>query len=105
MIKKKLSPAGNVVRVTFELPAEMAEEGAAVVGDFNDWDAESGQMDYIKTRDVWKKGFSLEPGASYQFRYLVDGTTWCNDEEADDYVPNEYSSENGVVDLPAEKAN
>ncbi len=95
MIKKKVHKTS--VRVTFELPADVAEEGVAVVGDFNDWNPDEGQMDYIKTRDVWKKGISFEPGATHEFRYLVDGREWRNDEAADEYVPNEFFSENSVV--------
>jgi hypothetical protein len=33
----------------------------------------------------------------YQFRYLVNGTEWHNDWEADKYVPNPYSGDNSVV--------
>jgi 1,4-alpha-glucan branching enzyme len=102
MIKKKVHKTS--VRVIFELPAEVAKNGVSVVGDFNDWDADAGQMDYIKTRDVWKKGISFEPGATHEFRYLVDGHTWRNDEAADEYVPNPYFSENGVVKCPDGKA-
>lgn len=95
MIKKKAYK--TTVRVTFELPAEVADDEVAVVGDFNDWNPEEGKMDYVKTRDVWKKGVSLEPGETHEFRYLVDGHEWRNDEAADEYVPNSYFSENSVV--------
>lgn len=96
MIKKKINKTS--VRVTFELPGDLAKEGAAVVGTFNDWDADEGQMDYVKTRDVWKKGVSFEHGDTVEFRYLIDGNEWRNDEDADDFVPNEYFGENAVVD-------
>lgn len=99
MIEKKINKTS--VRVTFELPGEVAEEGAAVVGNFNDWDAEEGQMDYIKTRDVWKKGVSFDHGDKVEFRYLINGSEWRNDEEADDFVPNEYFGKNAVVDCSA----
>lgn len=99
MIKKKTSPTGRSVRVTFELPGEVAEERAAVAGSFNDWNPKEGTMKYIKTRDVWKKGVTLEPGERYEFRYLVDGREWRNDEAADDYVRNEFTSENSVVEV------
>jgi len=95
MIKKKAYK--TTVRVTFELPAEVADDEVAVVGDFNDWNPEEGKMDYVKTRDVWKKGVSFEPGETHEFRYLVDGTEWRNDEAADEYVPNSYFGENSVV--------
>lgn len=99
MIDKKVSPKGNSVRVTFTLPADAAAEAAAVVGEFNDWDAGKGSMKQDKKTGAWTKGVSLKPGNTYQFRYLVDGRTWRNDEAADAYVPNEFFSENGVVEL------
>ena len=40
----------------------------------------------------------LDIGREYQFRYLVDGTEWKNDEAADRYVPSPYPGvENSVV--------
>jgi 1,4-alpha-glucan branching enzyme len=95
MIKKKIHKTS--VRVIFELPADVAEDGVAVVGDFNNWNPEEGKMDYVKTRDVWKKGVSFDHGEVHEFRYLVDGQEWRNDEAADEYVPNSYFSENSVV--------
>ncbi len=95
MIKKK--EYKTTVRVTFELPAEVADSEVAVVGDFNDWDPEDGKMEYVKTRDVWKKGVSFDHGETHEFRYLIDGTDWRNDEAADEYVSNSYLSENSVV--------
>lgn len=97
MIKKKSYKTS--VRVIFELPAEAAEEGAAVVGNFNGWSPKEGEMDYIKTRDVWKKAVSFEPGDRVEFRYLLDGETWLNEDEADDQVDNEYFEQNSVLEL------
>lgn len=99
MIKKKVSPTGRSVRVTFELPGDVAEEGVALAGSFNDWDPEADPMKYIKTRSVWKKGITFKPGERHEFRYLVDGEEWRNDEDADDYVSNEYFEENSVVEV------
>lgn len=99
MIEKKVSPRGKSVRVTFELPADAAQESVAVVGDFNDWNAEKDQMKLDKKKGVWTKSISLKPDNSYQFRYYVDGSEWRNDEQADRYVANEYFSENGVIEL------
>lgn len=99
MINKKVSPKGTKVRVTFELPADVAEKQVAVVGDFNEWNPADGAMTFVKTRKVWKKDVSLPAGNTYQFRYFVDGRDWRNDEQADAYVPNQYFSENGVLEL------
>ncbi len=99
MINKKVSPKGTSVRVTFELPAEVAEKEVAVVGDFNEWNPDEGKMTFVKTRKVWKKEVSLPAGQAYQFRYFIDGGAWRNDEDADAYVQNQYFGENGVLEL------
>jgi 1,4-alpha-glucan branching enzyme len=99
MIDKQASPKGKTVRVTFSLPADAASEAVAVVGEFNGWDAGKGVMRLDRKAGAWTKGVSLKPGTSYQFRYLVDGKSWRNDESADAFVPNEFFSENGVVKL------
>ena len=39
---------------------------------------------------------SLKPGRSYRYRYLLDGERWENDWAADDYVPNEYGTQDSV---------
>ncbi|MBO6576371.1 MAG: isoamylase early set domain-containing protein [Rhodothermales bacterium] len=98
MISKKISPKGKSVRVTFELPADVAADSAAVVGEFNDWNAEKGTMKLDKKKGVWTKGVSVKPGDTFQFRYVVDGDKWLNDEQADSYVANEYFGENCVVE-------
>ncbi|QXD16351.1 isoamylase early set domain-containing protein [Rhodocaloribacter litoris] len=99
MINKKVSPKGKKVRVTFELPGEVASERVSVVGDFNDWNPAEGEMTFVKTRNVWKKEVSLDAGQTYQFRYFIDGEKWANDDEADGAVPNEYFSQNSVLSL------
>ena len=98
MISKKISPKGKSVRVTFELPADVASDSAAVVGEFNDWDAKKGTMKLNKKKNVWTKGVSVKPGDSFQFRYVVDGDKWINDEQADGFVPNEYFGQNCVIE-------
>ena len=99
MIQKQNSPKGKSVKVTFELPADVAQQSVAVVGDFNDWDKEKHQMKLNKKKGVWSKSISLKPGNAYQFRYYVDGSSWRNDEAADRYESNPYFSENGVVEV------
>ncbi len=42
---------------------------------------------------------SLDPGRSYRFRYLLDGTCWENDWSADGYQPNPFGSEDSVVEV------
>lgn len=99
MLDKKVSPKGKSVRVTFELPAEIAQDRVAVVGDFNDWDTGSDLMDFDTKKGVWKKSISFKPGHSHEFRYFIDGVEWRNDEAADRYVSNPFFCENSVIEL------
>jgi hypothetical protein len=42
---------------------------------------------------------ALETGRTYQFRYRSAAGTWFNDDQADDYVPNEFGGANCLIDL------
>ena len=42
---------------------------------------------------------TVAAGRRYEFRYRTADGRWFNDEEADDYVVNEYGGVNCVVDL------
>ena len=99
MVDKKVSPKGKSVRVTFKLPADVAQESVAVVGDFNAWDPQKDVMKFNKKTGVWSKSISFKPGETHEFRYFVDGEAWRNDEAADRYVSNPYFCENSVVEV------
>lgn len=86
----------TVVRVTFTLPGGLFADRICLVGDFNDWNEESHAM--LRSRDGgWFLTLELEPGLTYQFRYLCDGSSWINDSGADAYVPNTHGSSNFVI--------
>ncbi len=99
MIQKQPAANGKNVKVTFELPADVAEKSIAVVGDFNDWNETKDQLKLNKRKGVWSKSISLKPDATYQFRYYIDERDWRNDEQADRYEPTPYFSENSVIQL------
>ena len=83
------------MRVTFSLPAEVVRDDAYVLGDFNDWQpahALAQQKD-----GSWRVTIPLEAGRSYEFRYLVDGRRWLNDEEADRTARNPFGEDNSVI--------
>lgn len=97
MLKKEFRKTKPVCQVTFSLPAAVQGETVYLVGDFNNWDEAATPMKKnAKTGDFTAK-LDLELGKEYQFRYLVNGTEWHNDWEADKYVPNPYSGDNSVV--------
>ncbi len=99
VITKKTSPKGRSVRITFELPAGIAEQRVSVVGDFNDWDPERHPMKLDPKRGVWTTAISFKPGTVHEFRYFIDGDRWANEDEADRVTPTPYFSENSVLEV------
>lgn len=93
-----------VVQVTFTLPNSFWADTIHLVGDFNGWDRRSHPL--TRDRDGrWEITLCLEPQRAYQFRYLIDGHRWTNDDNADAYVRNLYGTDNFMVvtDLNFEK--
>jgi 1,4-alpha-glucan branching enzyme len=98
LVKKHLKTK-QVCKVTFRLPRELANgaDRVALVGDFNDWNAGTDLLEKLKSGD-FKVTIDLETGREYQFRYLIDGEVWQNDDGADRYVPSGFAgAENSVV--------
>ncbi len=87
---------GDVVRVTFALPADEVHEQVFVVGDFNAWDRASHPLAPDEHGRV-SVSVTLAPDREWAFRYCTAGGTWFNDPGADTYEPNEYGGFNGVV--------
>jgi 1,4-alpha-glucan branching enzyme len=96
-IKKQFIKMKPVVKVTFTVDAKQANT-AAVVGDFNNWDAADGALSKLKN-GTFKGVFDINKEASYEFRYLIDGA-FVNDDQADSYRWNEFAgAENSVLEL------
>jgi len=97
-LKKQNLKTGDLCKVTFSLPSQIAKSvtTAHLVGDFNDWNPSSTPMKRLKN-GTFTMTLSLRRNEEYQFRYLLDGVRWENDEKADKYVPNAYGSENSAV--------
>ena len=95
-MKKTYTKTGTSCRVTFSLPAEVGAETVALCGEFNDWDLEKHPLKRRKDGS-FSTTISIQSGSSYRFRYWVDGSRWENDWEADEYLPNEFGSEDSVV--------
>jgi 1,4-alpha-glucan branching enzyme len=96
MLKKQFLKSKDVVKVTFSLPEAVQGETVFLVGDFNNWD-ESATVMKRQKNGSFTVTLDLDKSREYQFRYLVNGTEWHNDWEADKYVPNPYSGDNSVV--------
>ncbi len=94
--KKYLKTRKDECKVTFSLPTAVQAESVHLVGDFNDWDEQSTPMKKQKDGS-FKVTLNLKTGREYQFRYLVNGSEWHNDWQADKYMPNPYIGDNSVV--------
>jgi len=89
-------------KVTFSIPKEIAKDfnKAALVGDFNNWDQKATPMNKSKKNGAFTKSIELDEKTEYEFRYLLDDSTWLNDEQADKHVPTYFlDSENSVIVL------
>lgn len=96
---KKTYSKNNTCKVTFSYPAKSAKE-VYVVGDFNDWD--TGALPMKKNKNGFSTTLELEADHDYQYRFLVDGERWENDESADGFAPSPYPDcENCVVSTRA----
>jgi 1,4-alpha-glucan branching enzyme len=96
MISKSYYNNGRTCRVTFRAcPADPAET-VHLVSNVDDWDTAARPM--TKRKDgCFSTSLVLSSGARVQFRYLVDGERWVNDDEADELISNEFGDSDGVV--------
>jgi 1,4-alpha-glucan branching enzyme len=96
MINKSFYNNGNTCRVTFRhVPVETAES-VHLVSDLDNWDTTARPMTRRKDGS-FSTSLVLRSGTQVQFRYLVDGETWINDDQADEFVNNDYGEADGVV--------
>ena len=94
MLTKRFFKTKDEVEVTFEWP-QGAESTVAVAGDFNGWEATPLKLN--KKNKSYRLKVRLPKGDSFQFRYLIDDSTWENDPAADDYVRNSFGTDNSLI--------
>ena len=95
MIKKTTRKDGYI-HVSFYTEAMPEAESAHLVGEFNDWDTNEHPMRRLKD-GRFMASCVFHPGERHEYRYLVNGETWINDAQAEQYVPNPHGSDNCVV--------
>jgi 1,4-alpha-glucan branching enzyme len=95
MVSKRYFKTRDDVEVTFEGDIS-GVESAALVAESHGWEPQP-----MKRAKRGKGPFRLKlrvpKDQSLQFRYLLDGDRWENDEAADAYWPNALGSDNSVV--------
>ena len=102
-ITKKYSSSGVTCKVTFTYPTYAADgvKTVQILGDFNNWDAFKAPK-MKKGKEEFSITLELNTGRIYEFRYLLDGSRWDNDYNADNYSPAPYAGvKNSVLVLDA----
>jgi 1,4-alpha-glucan branching enzyme len=100
-IKKQFLKSKPICKVGFKLSKEQAAGAtkACIAGDFNGWNETTNEMNALKDGS-FSFAADLETGRSYQFRYLLDGSTWINDDGADGYAASGFGdAQNSVISL------
>jgi hypothetical protein len=92
MLKKRYFKTKDEYEVTFTYEGDA--ESVSLLTAANDWVP----VPMKNTKGVFTAKMRIPANGSYEFRYLVNGTDWVNDEAADAYMPNEHGTENSVVD-------
>lgn len=94
MIKKKFFKTKSECEVSFEFTPE-AGTRVELVCDANGW--EPVEMKRNKSGQFrTKMRFPTE--SVVQFRYLVDGTRWYTDEDADGLRMNQFGGQNSLIE-------
>lgn len=90
-------------KVTFTLTPEIIGDAteALLLGDFNKWDFNEGTRLKVQKDGSLKATLALEPGKTYQYRYLLNNGRWVNDANADYYVFDHiHQVDNCVIAIP-----
>ena len=98
-LKKQFLKSKPVCKVTFLMDKETVSGANKVelLGEFNNWNtAEPVSMKKLKNGS-FKAIIDLPTEKEYQFKYLLDGEKWINDESADKYVNNGIDAEENSV--------
>ncbi|UCF66795.1 MAG: isoamylase early set domain-containing protein [Acidobacteriota bacterium] len=98
MIKKTPVKKSDKIAVTFSMRGFDSADSVCVAGEFNGWDPDSHPL--RKRKDgLWATTLRLPRNGRLEFKYVVDGQLWVNDDEADASVPDPFGGRNSVLDL------
>lgn len=101
-IRKQFLKSKPVCKVTFKLDKAFVGNAKRVqlLGDFNNWDENAAAMTQLKTGG-FTSTIDVPKDTTIECRYLLDGTTWLNETEADGLVPNCFGDENFIISTKA----
>ncbi|MGD2154599.1 MAG: glycogen-binding domain-containing protein [Gemmatimonadales bacterium] len=87
-------PEASTVYIQFALEAPGARS-VAVAGDFNQW-APAVELSDLDGDGVWTGRVAVEPGV-YQYMFVIDGSEWRTDPNAERYADDGFGDRNAVV--------
>ncbi|PRY10115.1 AMP-activated protein kinase-like protein [Pontibacter ummariensis] len=94
MIQKTYLKTKDQCKVKFTVSIENADK-VEVVGLNDDWD---NPIEMNKKKgDTFEIVQSLPKNTHHEFKYLVNGSEWRNDPEADGEAPNEFGGTNSIL--------
>lgn len=94
MLTKKFFKTKDEAEITFEFSRDDVES-VALVAEFNDW--QPLEMKFNKKEKAFRTKVRLPKDGQFQFKYLLNGSEWENDSQADQYIANSFGSEDSVV--------
>jgi 1,4-alpha-glucan branching enzyme len=96
--KKTYGKTTKTCRVTFELPPQVSAQTASLCGDFNNWSPTEHPM--VRRKDGrFSVTVALPVDRTYRYRFLIDGSHWENDADAEMYVHNEFGTEDCLISV------
>ncbi len=72
-----------------------------LAGNFNGWNAQITPM-RADTNGLWTIDVELKAGKKYYYKYVIDGF-WVADPDNPDTVPDGFSGQNSVIQIPREE--
>jgi len=96
MVQKTYYKTKDYCKVKFSFNLDNAEK-VEIVGLNSDWQNAiimSKKKDGTFTADI-----NLPKESKHEFRYIVNGSEWMNEPEADGFPPNEFGTANSLLTL------
>ena len=66
-----------------------------LAGSMNDWNQKANRLEEVK-EGIYKTTLLLKPG-EYHYKFVVDGTQWITDEEAQGYTDDGFGGKNSLL--------
>ena len=96
-LRAPTAAASDRQNVQFAVVAPAAD-AVALVGDFNEWDTTKTPMTKGAVEGLWMVTVPLVAG-SYQYAFVIDGTTWIADPAAVLAVEDEFGTPSSILTI------